>query len=295
MRFSSDCLFCLLNRQQKQLQQLPVSEEEKGIFLEHLLALLSERASVSSIPQLMPEISKLYWQDLHHSDTPAGMDEQKRRYNQLILDREELLWQEITGAEDPLLRALSLAQVGNYVDFGTLNQVEDTEFLKLLHQAARTPLPSSVYASFRQELENAKTLVYCTDNCGEIGLDKLLIRLMAQQYPHLSITAVVRGEPVLNDATLEDARQVGLDQLVPVVGNGTAIPGTELDCISPAVHTLLTQADLIISKGQGNFETLHGCGLNIYYLFLCKCDYFVRKFQMERFQGVFTKESLLTP
>ena len=88
------------------------------------------------------------------------------------------------------------------------------------------------YHSFRQDLEQAKTLVYVTDNCGEIVLDKLLIQEMQKQYPALQIAVLVRGREALNDATIEDAEQVGLMKLVPVVGNGTGIAGTVLEKIT---------------------------------------------------------------
>ena len=109
-------------------------------------------------------------------------------------------------------------------------------------------------------------------------------------FPDLEVTAVVRGEPVVNDADLEAARYVGLDRVVKVIGNGSGIAGTDLDDISDEARNEIETADVILSKGQGNFETIHGCGLNIYYLFLCKCDWFVRKFNAKRFEGMFINE-----
>jgi uncharacterized protein with ATP-grasp and redox domains len=92
-----------------------------------------------------------------------------------------------------------------------------------------------------------------------------------QQVSEADITFVVRGEPVLNDATLEDARFVGLDRLVPVVDNGNDAPGTVLSEVRPEVRALFDAADVIIAKGQGNFETLNDAPGNIYFLFQVKC------------------------
>lgn len=133
-------------------------------------------------------------------------------------------------------------------------------------------------------------MVYLLDNCGEIVLDKLLIRLLQVLYPNLKITAVVRGGEVVNDATMEDARMTGLTEIVDVIGNGDDVAGTILSRVSPECLQIIEQADVILAKGQGNFESLHGCGKNVYYLFLCKCDWFMRKFQAERFQGMFVNE-----
>ena len=101
---------------------------------------------------------------------------------------------------------------------------------------------------------------------------------------------IVRGACVANDASMEDAVQVGLPDEARVIGNGTRIAGTSLNRISREAKELIERADLIIAKGQGNYETLSGCGLNVYYLFLCKCDYFVKRFEGEYLQHMFIKE-----
>ena len=131
------------------------------------------------------------------------------------------------------------------------------------------------------------------DNCGEIVADKLLIKVIQEQYPEIHITVVVRGMEVLNDAVIEDAKDVGLTKIVEVIGNGNGIAGTQINKLSKEVRTVLDKADIIISKGQGNFETIHGCGRNIYYLFLCKCEWFSERFGMERLKGVFINEKNL--
>ena len=136
-------------------------------------------------------------------------------------------------------------------------------------------------------------MVYITDNAGEIVLDGLLMEQLLAIRPDLQLTALVRGGFVLNDATLEDAQAVGLPALVPVVGNGNALPGTVWHALSDQARALLADADMIVAKGQANFETLHESGLNIYYLLLCKCDYFVRRFQVPRLTGMFVNERRL--
>ena len=98
---------------------------------------------------------------------------------------------------------------------------------------------------------------------------------------------------MLNDCTIEDAKQIGLDKLVNVYGNGTAVAGTVLEKISPDTKAIIDNADLVISKGQGNFETLHHCGKNIYYLFLCKCEMFAKRFNVQKFTGIFINDGNL--
>ncbi|MBO5387572.1 MAG: DUF89 family protein, partial [Lachnospiraceae bacterium] len=129
-----------------------------------------------------------------------------------------------------------------------------------------------------------------TDNCGEILLDKIFIKCIEDKYPKLKITVIVRGQNVINDATIEDAKQVGLTDIVTCIGNGNGAPGTVIKLLSEEAKQALFEADMIISKGQGNFESLFAEGLNPYYIFLCKCELFVRRFGLKQYESVFMKE-----
>ena len=137
----------------------------------------------------------------------------------------------------------------------------------------------------RADVRSARHLVYACDNCGEVVLDMLLMEEMKRENPALNITALVRGEDVLNDVTAEDARTVGLDRVARIVGNGSNIGGTQLELLGEEAREAMQTADVVISKGQGNFETLTGAGLNIYYLFLAKCPHYTKWFGMEHMAG----------
>ena len=143
------------------------------------------------------------------------------------------------------------------------------------------------YETDNQQPEN---VVYITDNCGEIVLDKIAIQILKKTFPNIRVTALVRGLPAGNDATMEDAEFCGLTDIVPVLGNGSDVGGTWFHGISTHARELLQGADVILAKGQGNYETMHGCGLNIYYLFLCKCDWFQQLFHAKLLQGMFINE-----
>ena len=128
--------------------------------------------------------------------------------------------------------------------------------------------------------------------CDKIKLlcDRLSVEEIKKRFPELKVTVMVRGMAALNDATMEDAIQVGFLQAAEVVDNGCGVAGTPLAYIGENAAALLRNADVILAKGQGNFETMHGCGLNIYYSFLCKCDWFQRRFSMEKNKGMFVRE-----
>lgn len=285
MKLNSFCLGCLAASQERQIRQF-TDEEKKIEYLKKVFRILSDDTKDLSAPALLVPVTRLYeeyWGKL------KSMEGVKREFNDLLLSMEESLELEIRNQEDALYAALCYARIGNYIDFSALKEVSPQKLLELFRDQEKT-LDEQEYRLFLEDLECAKRLVYLTDNCGEILLDKLVIKILKERYPGLSIQVLVRGEPVTNDATYEDAAYVGLTKLVPVMGNGSKVAGTELSCISREAREKIETADLLIAKGQGNFETLHGCGLNVYYLFLCKCEWFVRKFQAEPLEGMFVNE-----
>lgn len=289
MLLSTDCMYCISKRQMEAISKYD-DETLKSDYMKAVYKILAESLDGDTAPVITAKIN-----DLHKSffQTNYSFDSLKVSYNNLMLQYESSIREIINKAEDSLYQALVYARIGNYIDFGAMKSISDEKLQQLLGTAATEVLDANEYNRLKNELSNAKSLAYLTDNCGEIVLDKLLIEVLQKTYPNLTITVIVRGEPVLNDATLEDAQMVGLHSMVPVIGNGTKVPGTALDMISKDAKSCIEAADVILSKGQGNFESLHGCGLNIYYSFLCKCQWFVKRFQLKQFEGVFVNEANL--
>ena len=196
----------------------------------------------------------------------------------------------IYNSQDKLLAALKYAMAGNFIDFAVMEKVDIDELKDLIKKATEEVIDSKEYENFRKDIGNAEKIVYIADNAGEIVFDKIFIKVIKEIYPDINIAVIVRGKPIHNDATIIDAEEVGLSDIIEVIENGTDIPGTQLDEINAKAKGAIENSDLIIAKGQGNFETMVGCGKNIYYLFLCKCDLFIKKFNIERFKGIFVNE-----
>ena len=288
-RIHSDCISCIAR---KELEKYPegCSESTKLKYKTKVLKILGNAKPTDSAPLLVKYIS-----DLQKEMFGAGFDytDAKRYFNDYVLQKAAAIETDIFQAEDAVFRALQYAMTGNYIDFGTPSNVNEEKFDELVQNAKNIPLDEKQYANLKKELYHAKKLVVLTDNCGEIVFDKLLIKTLKTFYPSLEITAIVRGLPALNDATMEDAKQVGLTDLVSVIGNGTDVAGTVLELIGKEALDAIENADLIISKGLGNFETMNGCNLNVYYLFMCKCDMFAKKFQKNLFEGMLIHEKTL--
>jgi len=283
MAISSFCIGCILKRQEERIRELPFAEEVKEGFMKELCGIIANAPQEATSPVIVAAIRELVKKYFDIVDDYEG---EKKHYNELMLSSEDVLLQMIESAEEPLKEALRLARIGNYIDFGALNEVNDKKLGELFAESENDTVDEKEWEALKADMEKGQSLVYLTDNCGEIVLDKLFIKEIKKAYPKLDITVIVRGGNVLNDATMEDAKAVGLTEVVKVIGNGSNIAGNSLGYISTEAEESIRSADVVISKGQGNFESLNGCGLNIYYLFLCKCDWFVRRFQMKRLTGV---------
>ena len=287
MNLNPYCMCCAVNKQVEKIRKFP-DMDKKTEYMKKVMSILSSAEEQDCSPSLSVEIKKLYsefW------NCPAeDYTEIKKEFNQLMLNVEASVEEKIRTSADPLETALLYARIGNYIDFAALENVSQETMLKLLENENQEPLSQTEYANFQTDLSTAKTLVYLTDNCGEIVLDKLAVKILKEKYPQLNITVIVRGYPVVNDATMEDAEEIGLTDIVKVTGNGSNVGGTWFPGLSNEARTLLEQADVILAKGQGNFETMNDCGLNVYYLFLCKCDLFQRRFHAKALQGMFLNE-----
>ena len=214
----------------------------------------------------------------------------KRHYNAVMMDMEPELEKHVLAAEDPLMRAVQYAMMGNFIDFAALDNVTEDKLMELIGRASDIVVDSECLEMLREQALKARTLVLLTDNCGEIVMDKILLRQIRRINPDIEITVIVRGAPVANDATMEDMEQIGMAELGRCMGNGTATDGTVLRNLSREARETIMNADMVIAKGQANYETLYGCGCNIFYIFMCKCMLFMDRFKVPQFYGVLTHE-----
>jgi len=217
-----------------------------------------------SNPKIATEINRIAKIKLGNANLYA---EEKLKANNILLKKYSY-WQTIVNqSENPFSTAAKLSVIGNIIDYGAQsvndNISDQIEFLY------KKDLKIDMTAELKNEISKAKSVLYLGDNCGEIVFDKLFIETMK----HQNITFVVRGAPVINDVTLEDANQVGMDNICRVISNGFDAPSTLIELCSDEFAAEYNNADLIISKGQGNFEGLmESTHPNIFFLLIAKCD-----------------------
>lgn len=279
MALAECCVSCLYEKQ-KQVSRDPA-------YLGEITRIIENRRPCDTSPYLLYLFQQTY---ARYYGKAAPFGEAKRKYNDLVLSMEDAVRMQIESAEEPLARALVYARVGNYIDFGALDKVDEASFLALFHEAQLTAADKPVLDSFLRQCREARRFLLICDNCGEIVLDKLFLEQIKKRFPQLACTVMVRGEETLNDATLVDAEYVGMDRLAEIVSNGTSIAGTVYEMLPENAKEALDHADIVLAKGQGNYESLSRQGRHIFYSFLCKCELFTERFRVPLFTGVFAEE-----
>ncbi|MCD8224867.1 MAG: ARMT1-like domain-containing protein [Clostridiales bacterium] len=278
----SECLQCLAENQLRNLPQ-DAEEDRKLAFLQEMFAILSKAPGNVCAPVIVHDIDNL---NKRIFGKVRDFSKEKVYYNQLMLQKEPEIRKKIHDAEDPLRRALQFSLIGNYIDFSVMNNVEEAYLEDLLKNVEQSCVLGETYEALKRDLSNNRNLLFLTDNAGEGVLDKLFLEVIRETYPQLNVKILVKGSPVQNDMTMEDALQIGLQRTAEVYDNGNGIAGTWLPELSPQAKSIWEAVDIIISKGQANYETLRLCDRNIYFIFLCKCNMFCESFQVPRFTGV---------
>ncbi len=198
---------------------------------------------------------------------------QKKRQNEVVLALYPWLEERVKDSDDPLLTAMKLAIAGNAVDTGAQ---ESFNLMKSISDALEKEGRYEAYELFRSKLEDSKAILYVADNCGEIVFDKLFIETIIRRLGAVEIILAVRGGPIINDVTEAEAKDVGLGELCEIIPTGMWMPGTLLEKTTEAFKRHFERADLVISKGQGNWETLEETDREIFFLLQAKCPVVAR-------------------
>ena len=273
MRTYLDCIPCFFRQALDMTRITGVDEATQKRVLNEVSKLIPGFPLDASPPKMGREIFRIV-KGITGKDDPFRKIKQKS--NKLVLDIYPKLKEEIRSSDDKLLTAVELAIAGNVIDYGVKNSLDvDKEIEKILAGdfvgVEKSSKKSFDYQEFKDALNNAESVLYLGDNAGEIVFDKLLIEELSNILPDTKITYVVRDKPVINDVLMEDAVSCGLDKIVDVISSGCDAPGTILDICSKEFLELYESAELIISKGQGNFETLADEKRPIFFLFKVKC------------------------
>ena len=212
--------------------------------------------------------------------------DEKRDLNQAAMELYPKLKQTVAESDDPLHTALKIAAAGNMIDLGIDHEFDIEQDLK---QIIKDGFAIDDYPDFKRSLDKTEQILYIGDNTGEIVFDKVLVEQLCPE----KVTFVVKGGPIINDAMLEDAQQIGLDKICRVIPTANNAIGLPPSSITPDIEQALNKAGTIISKGHGNFETLSETNKNIFFLLKAKCTLVAKELGVQFGQVVLVQQQHL--
>lgn len=268
MKTSYQCLPCIMN-QVLRVADMTGASDNSSLYSGTLHLLGDLDLPNKTTPEV---VGDLYQEIAAHTGNDDPYLEIRTYYNDLLSGMSEAFGADIEKSDDPFAQAVKYAVLGNIIDFSPGHDYKIDDMMHWFQETDRLPFEIDHREKLRNDLLGSRRLLYIGDNCGEICLDKLLIKKIKQLNPDIHIDFGVRGRPIVNDSIAADAYQVGIDQYARVISNGDSSQGTVLERTSAEFKAAYEAADLVISKGQGNYEGLsEQHGQNIYYLLMAKC------------------------
>lgn len=257
------CFFCFVRSMEKLLEKENFNQEKKRRFTFEMTRLYQQTEDGSITSSFSRE---LYASLRKYSGNPDPYKEIKKSSNEFVLGLYPEMKKLVQDSENPFETALRLAISGNIIDYAINDQFD---LMATIEKVLNSDFAINDSAALKEAIEKAETVLYLGDNCGEIVFDKLFIETIG----HPNLIYAVRGAPVINDATMDDAEFVGMTNVARVISNGYDAPSTMIDHCSDEFLKIYNRADVIISKGQGNLEGLfESPNQHIFFLLMVKCD-----------------------
>ncbi len=283
------CLFCFFRTVEKLLEREPLSKEKKEAFISEMINVYQRSQKNFSAPEFSREIRLIL---KNFTNNPDPYKNEKLQTNEQALKMAPEISGIIKGSADSFNTALRISIAGNVIDFAANDQFN---LKTTINRALTENIAIDHSEILKSEIKKARSVLYLGDNAGEIIFDKLFISEMM----HPRVIFAVRGGPILNDVTLEDAEFAGMKEVAEVISSGYDAPSTIPEKSSEIFQKHFKEADLIISKGQGNLEgLLHLNDKRIFFLLLVKCDVIaellkVKKNSMVVFNHLYSKLNFL--
>ncbi len=264
MKIKRECIVCILNQIIRVSDFLNLSELKKDIILKKALSLSSEYDYRDITP---PEFSEfLYDIVINETMEDDPYKTLKKDQNDMILKRADFFEDKINNSDDPLYKAGTYALAGNIIDYGGV-QTFDLD----LDDFDRIKIDINDFEKFRKKLHDSKQILYIADNAGEAVFDKFFIKQIKKIFKNIDIYYAVKSKPAINDITKRDAEYIGIGEFTTIIESGMGMAGTIIHKTTEEFRNLYNTSDIVISKGQGNFETLETEEREILFIFKVKC------------------------
>ena len=269
MRIFLDCIPCITRQA---LDAARMGSDDPAVH-ERVMRRVMEEASRLSFNHSPPHMGRVIHRIVREeSGDPDPYARVKKEFNELALAFLPRARAAVEASEDRLGAAVRASIAGNIMDFALAPSVEEERLREAFDEAMTAPLAVDELARLKDALENAESVLYICDNCGEIVFNRLLLEMLVGK----ELIVGVRGSPTINDATEADACAAGLDRLARIVPSGADVPGTILEECSEGFRREFDEADVVIAKGQGNYETLGSAPREVFFLLKAKCPVIAR-------------------
>ena len=274
MKTYLDCIPCFFRQAIEAARMAGFSDRKQKKVVDELGRILPELSLSLSPPEAARIVQKILQKNSKGRDIYARI---KQKSNDVGLRIYDKLKKKAACSQDSLLTAVEIAIIGNVIDYGAKNHLDvDKELDKLLYEEEQIIKKENKqifnYREFSHQVQRAETILYLADNAGETVFDRVLIEEIKKADEIKKIIYAVKEKPIINDALIQDAVVCGLDRTAEIISSGSDAPGTVLSLCSREFLAIYKKADMVISKGQGNFEALSGSKRPIFFLFMAKCS-----------------------
>jgi uncharacterized protein with ATP-grasp and redox domains len=265
-----NCILCNLKQVLTVTDLVKLDSAGKEVIMRDVLGYLHDTNYKRSNPEVIKGTWDIITKHIHNTN-PYG--EIKSYYNGEVMNMADKIRNLINQSEDTFHVGLKIAITANLIDFAASHTFDEKMLLEKITTINEQNMPIDDSEKLYEKLKAATTLLYLGDNCGEIVIDKIFIEYIKAIFPNIKVYFGVRGEAIVNDVTVEDAEMVQMQEVAEVISNGDGSLGTVIEKTSTTFRDVFYKADVIIAKGQGNYESLSEIDRNhIFFLFMAKCD-----------------------
>ena len=264
MKTFIDCIPCFISHSLNVAKMTGRNAEEQREILRQTLAMAASLDFDKSPPSMAKKIHAIVRRVTGVEDAYVKIKDESTAF---ALEMLPFLRHEVEKSEHPFETAIRLVIAGNIIDFGTDHNFSLNSVHQIVADSLKQQIDLSAIGRLHRRIMESERILYIADNCGEIVFDRLLIEPYKEK-----ITLAVRGNPILNDATRREAEMSGMNEIVNIIDTGDSIPGVILENCSNEFRDHYENCDFIISKGQGNFETMHETDRPVFFLFMSKCQ-----------------------
>ncbi|HHU35730.1 MAG TPA: DUF89 family protein [Treponema sp.] len=272
MKSYLDCVPCFVRQALDACRMITKDEKKIHELLRKVLVTIANANLDQPPPVIVSAMHRVIRQELDSPDPYLALKKKSTEKALLLAPEAE---KTISKAENPFEAAIRFAIAGNILDFGAKTEWSETLVRDSFEKAMKVPIVDNQASELYSRISLAKTVLVLGDNAGEAVFDRLFIN----RFPgNARVLYAVKGSPVINDVTLADAKDAGLDTVAEIISNGTDIPGTHLPATSDEFRKIFYEADVIISKGQGNYETLLNCDRRVFCILQIKCESLAKRY-----------------